>query len=502
MPVFKQHEVFAGRYLLEQLIGEGGFSEVWKARDQMADDAVVAIKVYAPEKGLDEWGLRQFKNEFSLTHNLSHPHLLKVNHFDIAEGSPYLVMSYCPYGTLGDGLRKTGAYSEKQVALVMYQIGQALEEIHRQVPAIIHQDIKPDNILLMQPDTYMLGDFGISSRIRHTLSRTTVNSQALTVAYAPPERFDRHPTANAASDIFSLGVTLYEMCTNNVPWEGAGGQCLLKGARVPALPPGFSPGLRQLLEVCLSADPEKRPTATEIHQKGKYFLDTGQWPMARQKRKLAYLNTTVMATLATAGVALAATAGVLLYELEPAGLPDTLPKNSTAFLLATPTETTAKSPDTAALNSETELPKPVSNKNKTQKPSKEVSNQTSKQARTVQQERTVTTPQEKEDLWSEELIIEQPVLWEEEPPYLTLEEQALAADTQAVINTPPPTAAEAAAPRTTSADRNIPLEDRPSTSNTSIGSAKKSWFKAGKKSDLSKERRAQQKRVRKLKRRY
>ncbi|AHM61121.1 serine/threonine protein kinase [Flammeovirgaceae bacterium 311] len=305
MPVLKQNDIYAGRYVLDHLIGEGGFSEVWKASDLMADDAVVAIKIYAPNKGLDDYGLRQFRNEFSITYNLSHPHLLKVSHFDIAEGSPYLIMPYCPYGSLTSELEHEGVFSERKLALVMHQIGSALDEIHNQDPPIIHQDIKPDNILLLNPKAYMLADFGISSRFRHTLRKATSDSsQTLTVAYAPPERFDRHPTADPSSDIFSLGVTLYEMCTDKVPWDGAGGQCLLKGANVPALPASFSAELNKILEACMQADRSKRPTAAEISQWGRHYLETGQWLMPKKNTGAAPAERGYLPYLAAAAVVL------------------------------------------------------------------------------------------------------------------------------------------------------------------------------------------------------
>lgn len=334
MPVLKQNQVFAGRYVLKQLIGEGGFSEVWKASDQMADDAVVAIKIYAPEKGLDDYGLRQFRNEFSITYNLSHPHLLKVSHFDIADGSPYLIMPYCPYGSLTTLLQREGIFSERQVALVMCQIGAALEEVHRQSPPIVHQDIKPDNILLLHPESFMLADFGISSRIRNTIKVATDNMQTLTIAYAPPERFDRHPTSVPSSDIFALGVTLYEMCTNTVPWDGAGGQCLLKGANIPALPDTFSKELNSILEACMSADRTQRPTAREIHLRGRQYLETGQWRMPGDKKKSNILKKAVVSTLVAATLVLAALAGLWWYNGElPSSAEELAQVMNTASLL-------------------------------------------------------------------------------------------------------------------------------------------------------------------------
>lgn len=288
---------------------------MWKASDLMADDAVVAIKIYAPNKGLDDYGLRQFRNEFSITYNLSHPHLLKVNHFDIAEGSPYLIMPYCPYGSLTSELEHEGPFSERKIALVMHQIGSALDEIHSQDPPIIHQDIKPDNILLFNPKSYMLADFGISSRFRHTLRKATSDSsQSLTVAYAPPERFDRHPSADPSSDIFSLGVTLYEMCTDKVPWDGAGGQCLLKGANVPALPEPFSAELNKILEACMQTDRSKRPAAAEISQWGRHYLETGKWPMPKKATGAKPAKKGFIPYLAAAAVVLlVAVGGFWLY---------------------------------------------------------------------------------------------------------------------------------------------------------------------------------------------
>ncbi len=502
MPVLKQNAVFAGRYLLNQLIGEGGFSEVWMANDLMADDAVVAIKIYAPDKGLDEWGLRQFKNEFSLTHNLAHPHLLKVNHFDVADGSPYLIMTYCPYGSLGQDLQKSGVYSERQVALVMCQIGSALEEIHRQDPSIIHQDIKPDNILLLQPDTYMLADFGISSRIRKTLTKTTANIQALTVAYAPPERFDRHPTADAASDIFSLGVTLYEMCTNTVPWEGAGGQCLLKGARVPALPAGFSPALSEILEACMSADRTKRPTATEIYQKGRHYLETRQWHVAKQKRKLLYMNKVLVSSLATAAVAFAATAGVVYYDLEQTKLPEKPKETTTALLVAARTVAAEKSSASAEKSSKQEekSKKPKEKPKQVQKPARQVS----KKQVPVQQKSTRELAEQKKAQPSEELFFEAPV-WEEDAfEDQPLENQPVAAEKLPAETTPKPLPKETEAPAVFNKSKSSPsIEDRPSTSNTTVTKDKKPWFKAKQpKSKSSNQKNPHKKRVKKLKRRF
>lgn len=285
MAVYKQDDVFAGRYALKQLIGEGGFSEVWKAQDQMAEDAVVALKIYAPEKGLDDFGVNQFRKEFALTYHIAHPHLMKVYHFDISDGSPYLIMPFCPFGSLAKIVVEEGTFNEQRIALLMCQIGSALKELHNQDSPILHQDIKPDNILALNPEYFLLADFGISSQIRHTLRKSTASARSLTVAYAPPERFDRFPVSDTASDIFSLGVTLYEMCTNSIPWDGSGGQSLLKGAHIPNLPETYSREFNQLLQRCMAVDRRTRPAAEEIYLRGRHFLETGKWKLPKKDKK-------------------------------------------------------------------------------------------------------------------------------------------------------------------------------------------------------------------------
>ncbi|AHM62675.1 serine/threonine protein kinase with PASTA sensor(s) [Flammeovirgaceae bacterium 311] len=501
MPVLKQNDVFAGRYLLDQLIGEGGFSEVWMAKDQMADDSVVAIKIYTPGQRLDDWGLRQFKNEFSLTHNLAHPHLLKVNHFDVADGAPYLIMTYCPYGSVGEGLRKTGVYSERQVAQVMCQIGSALEEIHRQDPSIIHQDIKPDNILLLRPETFMLADFGISSRIRNTLARTTVNIQALTVAYAPPERFDQHPTADAASDIFSLGVSLYEMCTNTLPWEGAGGQCLLKGARIPALSDHFSTELSKILVSCMSADRSKRPTATEIQKLGRQYLETGQWHTAKQKSKLLYMNKVLVSSLATAAFAFMAIAGVAFYDFKSAELPAKPKDVSAAAFVAGETEAEKDIPATTE-KAKSSSPQQESNEIKPVKVLKSARPVTKKQV-PVQQKSSPKLVQQRKVEIPEEPKVKTPILVEDDFEAQSIELHAAPADAQPAVKTPQPlpekTAATAVSQKSSSSTSKA---NRPSTSNTAIPKAKNPVFKAWPKSRIIKKKNPHQKRVKKLKRRF
>ena len=88
----QKDDVFAGRYRLTKHLGTGGFAQVWKSEDQMAEGVVLALKIFAPGRGLDENGIKLFRKEYALTVPLNHPHLLKASHFDVYQGSPKLTI--------------------------------------------------------------------------------------------------------------------------------------------------------------------------------------------------------------------------------------------------------------------------------------------------------------------------------------------------------------------------------------------------------------------------
>ena len=279
MPVFKLNNIFAGRYRLDELLGEGDCKEVWKAKDQLADDTEVTLKIYSPEKGLEDYGVRQFRREFALSHRLFHPHLLKISQFDVWEGSPYLLMPCCSGGSLNRLLEEEGPLSERQVALVLCQIGSALDELHSQEPPILHQEVKPTAILISQPGYFLLTGPTPHSQERNRDLPSNAEPKPVTGPYAPPESFDRSQRSDTSGDIFSLGLTLFEMCTQRLPWNGVGGKALLKGEDVPKLPEDYSAELNELLQACLSVDSSKRPTAAELHLRGRHFLDSGSWSL-------------------------------------------------------------------------------------------------------------------------------------------------------------------------------------------------------------------------------
>jgi|GEM_PF-1984306 len=324
MQKLQKDTLFAGRYRLIRQVGVGGFSEVWEAQDQEADDVSVAIKIYAPGRGLDDDGISLFRKEYAITLPINHPYLLKVQYFGVYEGSPYLIMPYCSNGSVASLLNGGKTFTEEEAAALLAQLSDALTYLHSRNPAIIHQDIKPDNVLINEDGNFLLTDFGISSRMRHTMAKSTGKaSTSMSIAYAPPERFSGTPRSLAASDVFSLGVMLYELCTGDVPWVGNGGAALLKGAEVPNLPPAYSRRFNQLVRSCLRLEPETRPTAAALAELSARYRKEGYWDVpdeaTKGKAKKRFPARAVALVAAAVVLLVVALGGLAVYNQQAAG---------------------------------------------------------------------------------------------------------------------------------------------------------------------------------------
>ncbi|MEM7659455.1 MAG: protein kinase, partial [Bacteroidota bacterium] len=242
------------------------------------------VKVFLPGRGMDESGIKLFSKEYSLVLNLDHPHLLTALHFDVYNGSPYLILPYCAGGNLYSRLQSQGRFDEKEVAQIGVQISDALSFMHEK--KILHQDIKPDNILIRSLGKYVLSDFGISFQLRRSMTQTmrgTVEkyTKYYTPFYAPPEKY-KQQEADLPGDIFSLGVTLYELASGNLPFENTG-KAIEGGASIPPIP-HISQELNQILEACMSLDPAMRPEAHQVQFWAGYYLETGSWGVLKRKQ--------------------------------------------------------------------------------------------------------------------------------------------------------------------------------------------------------------------------
>lgn len=263
MSQLQQDFLFDGRYRLRKKLGEGGFSEVWLVDDTSAKITLV-LKVFLPSSQLDESGIEMFRQEFALVYNLNHPNLLKYTYYGVCVGHPYLVMPYYNSGSAEDLL---GNCSERKAWQFLHDVSAGLACMHEHQPPIIHQDIKPANVLL-DGSSYIITDFGISGKARSILGEggEGISTVQGTRPYMPPEKFCRDQIPLVASDIWALGASLYEMLTGRLPFGGKGGEAQLQGAEIPPLPDSFSDDLRQIITQCLLPEPTARPHATDLEQ--------------------------------------------------------------------------------------------------------------------------------------------------------------------------------------------------------------------------------------------
>lgn len=266
----EEKKLFHDRYFMERLLGRGNFSEVWLARDTKTDIAV-ALKIYAPATGLDDNGLNVFAREFALVVNANHKNLLKPLYYDNFERKPYLVLPYCKDGSI---MRNVGKFTEEEAWRLIRDVASGLSWLHNMNPPVIHQDIKPDNVMIGENGDFMITDFGVSTHLKSTLrkSMSAAFSSAGTIAYMAPERFGKDNTPIMANDIYSLGATVFEMLTGDTPFGNDGGLVQKKGADVPELKGEYSSQLKKVISKCLRTNAWERPTAEQLEKYAKTAL--------------------------------------------------------------------------------------------------------------------------------------------------------------------------------------------------------------------------------------
>lgn len=270
--------IFDGRYkLIQALSTDGATADVWLALDTTTidteyteDDEVpekeedsgmlVAIKIYRPKNALDIEGEQRFRDEFKIAYECHHANLLQPTSFSICNGIPYLVLPYCK---LGSSVQLIGKMqSTDEIWKYILDVSSGLERLHLNQPQIIHQDIKPANILIDNSHNFTITDFGISSQSNKSTKGYYDEEKSGTEAYMAPERFE-DTTLIPASDIWSFGATLCEITTGKVPFGETGGQGQLDGIKMADLS-NLPSSIRKLIQACLQKDPKKRPTASEI----------------------------------------------------------------------------------------------------------------------------------------------------------------------------------------------------------------------------------------------
>lgn len=289
----QKNQLFHNRYVLVELMGSGASAEVWKARDTKADNLVVALKIYSTGNSkMDSVGLSNFQQEFTTVFNMTHTNLLRPSGYDVCDGCPYLVMQFCENGA---ATSMVGRITESDLLHFLHDVAAGLEYLHDH--NIIHQDIKPDNILVDDNCNFLLTDFGISKQIGTEHGEGPTGG---TRAYMAPERYDG--IVSKESDIWSLGATAFEMLTGEPPFGEHGGMLQAQGEEMLPVSKHLQPEVKRLLLSMLSQDPAMRPTASQVRRKIELYEETGSWVRNAQRTKVAYGVTTALSLLLCMGI--------------------------------------------------------------------------------------------------------------------------------------------------------------------------------------------------------
>lgn len=310
----KTNELFDGHYkLIRPLSTDGGTADVWLAIDTNTIDSpldsnevesgtsnnensgmLVAIKIYRPKNALDVEGEQRFRDEYKIVYECRHANLLQPTSFSIFEEIPYLVLPYCKYGSSEQLIGKK--QTNEAIWKYIFDVASGLNRLHTNEPQIIHQDIKPANVLIDNSKNFAITDFGISSKRGGVHGYYFDEENSGTLAYMAPERFQEGAEPIAQSDIWAFGATLCEILTGKVPFgEEGGSNQVAKNMPMPAIP-NVPSDIQRLIHACLSPEPGNRPSAAEIKEAAK----ARQYPI--KSKKLLYGVGTVLLAIILAVV--------------------------------------------------------------------------------------------------------------------------------------------------------------------------------------------------------
>jgi eukaryotic-like serine/threonine-protein kinase len=256
-----------GRYVLAECLGSGGMAEVYLAHDEvLARD--VALKVLRSQYVRDEEFAERFRREARSAASLSHPNIVRVyDRGETEDGTCYIAMEYVSGGTLKKRIEEKGPFEPRKAAAVAAQIADALGEAHEH--GVIHRDIKPQNVLVTSSGDLKVTDFGIA-RAASAATISVTNAVFGTAGYLSPEQALGEPVS-PASDLYSLGVILYEMLTSELPYTADNPMAVcMKHVTEPLRPPKkLNPAIPEemnaLVVKLLAKDPADRyGTASEL----------------------------------------------------------------------------------------------------------------------------------------------------------------------------------------------------------------------------------------------
>jgi serine/threonine protein kinase len=257
-----RNRVGAERYQLQIQIGRGGMATVYRGYDTRLD-RTVAIKVLRKDNETDQGSITRFEREARAASSLVHPNVVLVFDYYQTSSNYYIVMEFINGVNLRRYLQVKGILDTDRTVIIAHDVALGLEAAHSR--GIVHRDVKPHNILVGRDGSIKLTDFGIASFYRELdLTKLTAIGQVLgTPRYFAPEQAQRE-AMSPATDIYALGIVMYEMITGCTPFDGDSHialamQHILKPPPPPShLKPDIPPALEEIIMCCLEKSPEKR----------------------------------------------------------------------------------------------------------------------------------------------------------------------------------------------------------------------------------------------------
>ncbi len=274
----RESVILNDRYEMQQRIGRGGMADVYLARDVLLD-RLVAIKVLFPEFATDPAFVERFRREAQSAANLNHPNIVSVYDWGRSNNTYFMAMEYVPGRTLADALRDLGQISAAKAAEVGIEVAAALSFAHRN--NVVHRDIKPGNILIGSNGQLKVADFGIARALGSAADSGLTQAGAVmgTAAYFSPEQA-QGGQPDPRSDLYSLGIVLYEMVSGRVPFTGDNPVAIAYKQVHEAPTPlnQYAPDVPRAFEAIvarlLAKDPARRyPTAEAVRDDLRRFRD-------------------------------------------------------------------------------------------------------------------------------------------------------------------------------------------------------------------------------------
>ncbi|MGD0530216.1 MAG: serine/threonine-protein kinase [Polyangiaceae bacterium] len=268
-----------GEYEVRRMVGEGGMGKVYEAEERLSKRRV-ALKVLRPELTKTEEGRRLFLNEMQILAHLEHPNVVRSLATCEVDGQLVMALEYLEGRTLRDELVEVGRMPWPEAVRVVVAIAEGLAAAHAHEPPIVHRDLKPENVMRVEGGQVKVMDFGVAKVLAHAQA---TNTQSVgTLQYMSPEQIDAR-TIDARSDLYSLGLVLYECLAGAPPFRSASARELLNmqcTAPAPDLPdevrstlPG---GIEEILFKMLEKSPDARPAdAAEVLAKLAPFVSAG-----------------------------------------------------------------------------------------------------------------------------------------------------------------------------------------------------------------------------------